>query len=137
MKLAQKTLVLIVDDEAAHRLMTRRALARALPDFEAIEADSIASASAAAEARLNQISLAVIDFNLGDECGVGVLTFLRRHRTYAQLPCIMVSTSTLEKDILRTYAEGANCCITKASDPRDYQANLGRAVRFLLSAISH
>ena len=124
------TTILIVDDEPAHRMLAKRAIVQSLPAVEIREAGSVPAASEALQK--DPFSLAVLDLNLGGESALVILKMLRAEKSFEELPVIILSTSAMESDIRASYTAGANCYLTKSSNPHEYQSNLAAAVAFFL-----
>lgn len=66
--------------------------------------------------------LVVLDLNLPKRDGREVLTELRQHENLRTLPVVVLTSSDSERDIVQSYALGANCYITKPVDLRAFQA---------------
>jgi len=126
-------LVLIADDEAVHRMLMRRALTKTFSDFEILEVNSAAEARKVLSRLLAKMRLVILDFNLGDGCGLELLREIRATKEGQGLPCIIVSTSDHARDIWESYKAGCNAYLIKSEDPEHYQACLISAVRFFLS----
>ena len=130
-----KITVLSVDDEAAHRLLIRRALMKHFANLDLLEAASVREAEALLAEHMPLLALAIIDYNLDHECGLQVLGPIRAARNLACLPCLIISTSQLEQDILKSYAAGCNAYLFKGDDPGAYKSHLLSAVRFFLVTV--
>jgi len=61
--------------------------------------------------------LILLDLNLPRKHGFEVLNVVKQDPYLKSIPVIILSTSALDKDILKSYALGANCYLTK---PMDY-----------------
>jgi CheY-like chemotaxis protein len=57
--------------------------------------------------------LIILDINLPRISGHEVLKFIKSSEVYRQIPVIMLTTSSSEKDIMQSYESHANCYITK------------------------
>lgn len=64
--------------------------------------------------------LVILDVNLPRKNGHEVLEFIKTNDTLKQIPVIMLTTSSSEKDILQSYKKHANCYITKPVDVGDF-----------------
>ena len=57
--------------------------------------------------------LILLDINLPKVDGLEVLTAVKNNETLKRIPVIMLTTSSAETDILKSYNNYANCYITK------------------------
>ena len=60
--------------------------------------------------------LILLDVNLPKKNGHEVLEYIKAKENLKQIPVIMLTTSSAEKDILMSYKNHANCFITKPVD---------------------
>lgn len=60
--------------------------------------------------------LILLDVNLPKKNGHEVLEYIKEQDSLKQIPVIMLTTSSSEKDILMSYKNHANCFITKPVD---------------------
>ena len=60
--------------------------------------------------------LILLDVNLPKKNGHEVLEYIKEKDALKQIPVIMLTTSSSEKDILMSYKNHANCYITKPVD---------------------
>ena len=60
--------------------------------------------------------LILLDVNLPKKNGHEVLEYIKEQDNLKQIPVIMLTTSSSEKDILLSYKNHANCFITKPVD---------------------
>lgn len=64
--------------------------------------------------------LIVLDINLPRKNGHEVLKYVKEKDYLKQIPIIMLTTSSSESDILKSYENHANCFITKPVDVEDF-----------------
>lgn len=64
--------------------------------------------------------LVILDVNLPRKNGHEVLHFIKTTESLIQIPVIMLTTSSSEQDIVKSYKEHANCYITKPVDVDDF-----------------
>lgn len=65
--------------------------------------------------------LIVLDLNLPKVDGRGVLAAIRSTPELRNLPVIVLSSSEAARDVLESYAAGANCYVTKPVDLANFQ----------------
>lgn len=68
----------------------------------------------------NAPDLIILDVNLPRKNGHEVLEFIKTNDEFKQIPVIMLTTSSSDKDIERSYEKHANCYITKPVDVNDF-----------------
>lgn len=61
-------------------------------------------------------NLILLDVNLPKLNGIEVLQKIKTHETLRTIPVIMLTTSSAESDVYKSYLEHANCYITKPVD---------------------
>lgn len=64
--------------------------------------------------------LILLDINLPRKNGIEVLKHIKNTHVLRHIPVIMLTTSSSESDISRSYDNHANCYITKPSDISDF-----------------
>lgn len=62
----------------------------------------------------------LLDINLPKKSGHEVLEFIKNHISLRQIPVIMLTTSSSESDIRKSYKNHANCFITKPVEVGDF-----------------
>ncbi|NLF25418.1 MAG: response regulator [Deltaproteobacteria bacterium] len=124
--------ILVVDDEDVHRMLIRRALENCLENITLREAASVTAAKSLLIEDFSSYKLAILDLNLGQECGLSILELIRAKRDLSELPCLMISTSDLPQDIEKSYAAGCNAYLVKEDDPKLYRSNLLKAVQYFM-----
>lgn len=64
--------------------------------------------------------LILLDINLPKKSGHEVLVYLKNNEKYKQIPVIILTTSSSERDITLSYKNYANCFITKPMDVTEF-----------------
>lgn len=64
--------------------------------------------------------LILLDINLPKKNGLEVLEYIKTAENLKQIPVIMLTTSSSEKDVLLSYKNHANCFITKPLDVNNF-----------------
>lgn len=126
-------MILLLDDDKAHRSLIRRAVSKAGIVYPMIEAGSVSQAKKllfpSDPASAPQLTLAVVDLNLGDGRGTEIVSLLRSTEIYSHVRIIVLSTSQMEQDVSESYDAGADAYMTKASDLMQFRSEIADAVR--------
>jgi CheY-like chemotaxis protein len=80
--------------------------------------------------------LVLLDINLPKKNGHEVLLYIKSHDKYKQIPVIMLTTSSSEKDILASYKNHVNCYITKPVDAHDFMRAMMKIEDFWINIVS-
>ncbi len=64
--------------------------------------------------------IVLLDINLPRKNGLEVLDYIKQNVKLKQIPVIMLTTSSSDRDILESYNKHANCFITKPVDVEDF-----------------
>jgi len=123
----QKCKILVVDDEAAHRTLTVRALRKIPLATELYQASSIAEAQEVVT-DFAPFDLFVIDLRLASESGLDLLRALKSNPLYQTTPALILSTSMLEAEREQSLSAGALAFVNKSPDLAQFQADLEAAV---------
>jgi CheY-like chemotaxis protein len=132
--------VLLVEDDPGDELMTREAfednkignrLHVARDGEEAL--DFLYRRGAHAEAP--RVDLVLLDLNLPKYDGRQVLERIRADPDLTHLPVVVLTTSSSEEDILRSYKLHANAYVTKPVDVSQFIAAVRQIDDFFLSVV--
>jgi CheY-like chemotaxis protein len=80
--------------------------------------------------------LVLLDINLPKKSGHEVLTYIKSHNDFKQIPVIMLTTSSSEKDILGAYKQHVNCYITKPIDVNDFIKAVAKIEDFWINIVT-
>jgi len=80
--------------------------------------------------------IVLLDINLPKMSGQEVLIYIKNHVKYKQVPVIMLTTSSSEKDILTSYKNHVNCYITKPVDVTDFIKAIAKIEDFWINIVS-
>ena len=113
--------ILLVEDSIADIELTLEALAGA----KVANQVTIARDGAAAMERLRsttdpRFDLVILDLNLPRMSGHEVLAAIRADESLKRLPVAVLTTSSAEREVDRSYDLGANCFLTKPVDIDEY-----------------
>jgi len=115
--------ILLVEDSVADAELTLEAL----QDSEISNVVTVVRDGAAAMAHLRSTAtgparpdLVILDLNLPKMNGHEVLAAMREDDELRRMPVAILSTSSAEADVVRTYDLGANCYLTKPVDVDQY-----------------
>ena len=120
--------VLIVDDSSAMRAFVRAALEGGDDPFEVVEASS--GFDALRVLPRQDVALAIVDINMPHIHGLELIAMLRGNERYRELPLLVISTESTERDRERALQLGATSYLIK---PFDAEALLDRVSALLRS----
>jgi CheY-like chemotaxis protein len=80
--------------------------------------------------------LILLDINLPRKSGHEVLQYIKKSEKYNQLPVIMLTTSSSERDILSAYKHYANCYITKPIDVSEFMNAIAKIKDFWINIVT-
>ena len=107
--------ILIVDDSPTIRRMVRASLGPLSASADFVEAGS--GLEAIERLALSDVALMVLDLNMPDMHGLEVLSFVRSHQKYRQLPIIVLTTRGDEASRRAALQAGASSYLTKPFAP--------------------
>lgn len=79
--------------------------------------------------------LILLDVNLPRLNGHEVLTFIKNHSKLMHIPVIMLTTSSAESDILKSYQNHANCFITKPVEITEFMQAINTIENYWLTIV--
>lgn len=77
--------------------------------------------------------LLVLDFHLPGKNGLEILRALRSNPRTSHLPIVMLSALESDAEFANCLAEGANSCVRKPMEPREYVDHVGLILRYWLT----
>jgi CheY-like chemotaxis protein len=83
----------------------------------------------------DQPDLVLLDVNLPKKNGHEVLKYIKENETIKHIPVIMLTTSSAEKDINRSYNNYVNCYITKPVEVDDFMKVVSTIEDFWISIV--
>jgi CheY-like chemotaxis protein len=132
--------VLLVEDDPGDELMTREAFEEnkisnrlhvARDGEEAL--DFLYRRGAHADAP--RVDLIVLDLNLPKYDGRQILEFIKSDPDLTHVPVVVLTTSSSEEDVLRSYKLHASAYVTKPLDVNDFIAAVRQIDDFFLSVV--
>jgi CheY-like chemotaxis protein len=79
--------------------------------------------------------LVLLDINLPKMNGHKVLKHIKNHKDLKHIPVIMLTTSSDESDVIKSYANHSNCYITKPVDINDFLEVIASIENFWISIV--
>lgn len=108
--------ILVVEDSSTTRSMIRAALEE-IEDFSSVEAGT--GFEALKTLPTQNFDLIITDINMPDINGLELISFVKDHPSYKDIPLLIVSTERSEEDMKRGMELGASGYITKPFRPED------------------
>jgi CheY-like chemotaxis protein len=109
--------ILLVEDSVADVEMTLEALqdAKVANDVTVVR-DGASAIALLLDATQSKPDLVILDLNLPRMSGHEVLSRMRNDDRLRRIPVAVLTTSSAESDVAKTYDLGANCFLTKPVD---------------------
>src|SRR5471030_896350 len=131
--------ILLIEDNEGDILLTQEAFeeSKIVNNIKAIR-DGKAAISFF-ETLTNKVEiphLILLDVNLPKVNGHEVLVYIKNNEKYKSIPVIMLTTSSSEKDILKSYNNHVNCYITKPIDLADFMKAITKIEDFWINIVS-
>jgi CheY-like chemotaxis protein len=133
--------ILLVEDNEGDILLTTEAFsnARILSEISVVRdgkqaVDFLTRQGEYANAQLPDLML--LDINLPKKNGHEVLEFVKKDENLKKIPVIMLTTSSSEADIARSYQLHANCYITKPVEVDSFLDMITKIEGFWISIVS-
>lgn len=79
--------------------------------------------------------LILLDINLPKKNGFEVLSFIKKSDGLKHIPVIILTTSSSEKDIFKSYQNYANCYISKPVDVSDFMKAIAALENFWIKIV--
>jgi len=80
--------------------------------------------------------LVLLDINLPKKSGHEVLYYLKHNEKYQHIPVIMLTTSSSENDVTRSYKNYVNCYITKPIEAADFMNAVAKIEDFWINIVT-
>lgn len=124
--------ILLVEDEAAHAELTKRAIRKAgnanrvdvVPDGEEALEYLFNRGKYSDKAKYPSPGVILLDIKLPGIDGIDVLQKIKEDPCLKRIPVIMLTTSDREEDIARSYGSYANSYLTKPVGFKDFEEKI-------------
>lgn len=132
--------ILLVEDSDADVALTRAALsaAKVLVSLDVVMTGEAAIKYLRRAAPYESVSrpdLVLLDIKLPGISGIETLRALKSHETTRNIPVVMLTSSTQDEDILRSYDAHANAYIAKPVDMEAFRTVVQRLEDFWFSVV--
>ena len=137
----RKLHILLVEDSASDTMLIRRSFARSKLDHTlyCVEDGEKAIAFLKHDGEYRQVKrpdLIILDLNLPRLDGREVLAQIKQDRNLKYIPVVVLTTSSAEQDVMRSYELHANCYIVKPFDVYDFLQIANFIEQFWLSTVT-
>lgn len=137
-------MIVIADDDPAHRLLTVKAFQRALlrnpiqqvSDGEELMEFLRRDGRYAGRADMPRPLLILLDLNMPRKGGLEVLGEIKADAQLRRIPVVVLTTSDEEQDVVRSYDLGANSFITKPVDLPQFMQAIQRLGEYWLELVT-
>jgi two-component system response regulator len=125
--------VLLVEDNPGDADLTREAFeeSRLLIDLR-VATDGVAAMQ---QLRAEHPDLILLDLNLPRKNGTEVLAEIRADPELKHIPVVVLTSSTAEQDVVKSYQLGANCYVTKPVDLQAFQTIISQTGGFWFTVV--
>jgi CheY-like chemotaxis protein len=131
--------ILLVEDDPGDVLMTREALAESklINELHVVSdgREAIDFLREAADGTRVKPDLVLLDLNLPRVDGREVLQFIKGEDQLRRIPVVILTTSSAEEDIVRSYDLHANAYVTKPVDFEQFMAVVRKVDEFFISVV--
>jgi two-component system, chemotaxis family, chemotaxis protein CheY len=118
--------ILVVDDSPT----MRRMVITSLGSLRTVKSTQAGSGLEAIERlAIEPVDLMVLDLNMPDMHGMEVISFVRRHQSYRNIPIVVLTTKGEEASRTKALEAGANQYLTKPFDPRQLADVVGALLK--------
>ena len=118
--------ILVVDDSPT----MRRMVITSLGSLRTVKSTQAGTGLEAIERlAIEPVDLMVLDLNMPDMHGMEVISFVRRHQSYRDIPIVVLTTKGEEASRAQALQAGANHYLTKPFDPRQLAEVVGSLLK--------
>lgn len=135
--------ILLVDDDPNHRFLIRKLLSRNNVETEVTELEDGQQTLDYMHRRgiycdrekFPDPDFILLDIKMPGIDGLKVLKVIKHDEQTQQFPVVMLTTSTLEEEIIQSYKDGANAFVTKPTSYDDFAKTITALGKFWVSAV--
>lgn len=126
--------ILLVEDNPYDRELVMRALQKCCPEIEVEVAENGEVALSCVRGSRELPDLVLLDLKLPKVGGIEVLEHIRSDQGTRLVPVVVLTSSSLERDVTGSYAAGCNGYVCKPSEYRELTRLMEAVFRFWLDA---
>lgn len=130
-------MIVLVDDNPAHRLLIKRAVRKVLPEMEFKECSSYLQGIVyLATTNGSPPELFLVDLNLGDGRGTDLVREIRKRWLAKEANVLLLSTSDLTEDRQDALDAGVTQYILKDDDPNQFSEQITKIILEIYGPVS-
>ncbi|OGF61461.1 MAG: two-component system response regulator [Candidatus Fischerbacteria bacterium RBG_13_37_8] len=118
--------ILVVEDSSIMRGYVASSLKMHFPEIESVEVDSGFEALKALPR--NRFDVIITDINMPDINGLELISFIKKHPQYKDIPVIIISTEKSNEDRQKGLALGVFAYISKPFTPEELSSTIKKAI---------
>jgi CheY-like chemotaxis protein len=135
-KSARPVEILLVEDNLADVRLTEEALSEGkVANTLRVAEDGVVAMEMLRDPNAAKPDLVLLDLNLPRKSGQEVLQEIKADPVLRRIPVVVLTTSSAERDILRSYDLHANCYITKPVDLQQFLQVIKQIDDFWLTVV--
>jgi CheY-like chemotaxis protein len=137
--------ILLVDDDPNHRFLIRKLLSKNSVRTEVTELEDGQQALDymyrrgiySDRGKFPDPDFILLDIKMPGIDGLKVLKVIKHDEQTQQVPVVMLTTSTLEEEIIQSYKDGANAFVTKPTSYDDFGKTITALGKFWVSVAEY
>jgi CheY-like chemotaxis protein len=135
--------ILLVDDDPNHRFLIRKLLSKNSVRTEVTELEDGQQALDymnrrgvyADTKKFPDPDFILLDIRMPGIDGLKVLKVIKEDEQTQQVPVVILTTSTLEEEVIQSYKDGANAFVTKPTSYENFAKTITALGKFWVSAV--
>jgi len=137
--------ILLVDDDPNHRFLIRKLLSKnsvrtkvtELEDGQQVLDYMYRRGIYSDRGKFPDPDFILLDIKMPGIDGLKVLKVIKDDEQTQQVPVVMLTTSTLEEEIIQSYKDGANAFVTKPTSYEDFAKTITALGKFWVSVAEY